>query len=45
MTTFDVVEILQGADYQYFNLFFSIIVIFGFIAFGIGLLVRVLTRS
>jgi len=45
MSTFDVIPILQGVDYDLFNLFFSIVCIFGLVSFTIGLLVRIVTRS
>ena len=43
---FAVFEILQpAATWQAFNLFFTLTSIFGIYALGIGLLVKVLTRT
>lgn len=38
-----VIEIITGADA--FNYFFSVVLFFGLFAFGVNLLVRILTRS
>lgn len=46
--TFNVMEILDPSAYpgaEYFNWFFTLIVVFGLFCFGVNLLVRIISRS
>jgi hypothetical protein len=46
--TINVLQILDPLTYpgaEYFNWFFTLVLIFGLVSFGIKMLIRVLTRS
>jgi hypothetical protein len=46
--TINTVQILDPVSYpgaEYFNFFFTLVMIFGMMAFGFKLLIRIITRS
>lgn len=45
MLEFNVLEIMTGDGTEIFNYFFTLVMVFGWVAFGIGLLFKIINRS
>ena len=45
VTTFNIIQLLPGADYQAFNYFFTLIMVWGLFSWGVGLLCKIISRS
>jgi hypothetical protein len=45
VTTFNIIQFMSGEGAEYFNYFFTLMVVCGLLFWGIGLLLKIISRS